>query len=536
MGRLEAGDRCGSEDPSQLCKYPEMQILCMAGWASAAWRGRRAVYSAWRQFSAEAARIPQHSKRPGGLGALLSPRGELWAAGGPMVFGLMQSRRYRVLTRKDIPKIPQLQCLAPEHLEAILAVSCVLPFRVNQYVLDELIDWERVPDDPVFQLTFPQPGMLSGTDLALMLDLVRRGAPRAELDVHARRVQRRLNPHPGGQLSLNVPKLDGERLRGMQHKYRETVLFFPSSGQTCHAYCTYCFRWAQFVGIEELRFATKEVDDLVRYLRKHREVTSVLLTGGDPLIMRAGGLRRYLEPLLDPSLEHVESIRIGTKAPAYWPQRFVTDPDSDELLALFEQVGRAGRHLALMAHFSHPRELEPRLAQEALRRIRGTGAVIRCQAPIVRHVNDDPAIWASMWRLQVRSGAVPYYMFVERDTGPRAYFEVPLVRALSIFNRAYRSVSGLARTVRGPSMSAAPGKVVLDAVTQVHGEKVLALRFLQARDPSRVGQMFFARYDERATWLDDLRPAFGERRFFFEPGGDEMPRSGLRLVSSAGGE
>ena len=68
-------------------------------------------------------------------------------------------------------------------------------------------------------------------------------------------------------------------------------------------------------------------------------------------------LRRYIEPLLDPSLEHLQSIRIGTKAPAYWPYRFVTDPDADDLLRLFERVRQAGRHVAIMAHYSHPREL-----------------------------------------------------------------------------------------------------------------------------------------------------------------------------------
>ncbi|NIP15323.1 MAG: lysine 2,3-aminomutase, partial [Pseudomonadales bacterium] len=70
----------------------------------------------------------------------------------------------------------------------------------------------------------------------------------------------------------------------MQHKYRETVLFFPAAGQTCHAYCTYCFRWAQFVGIDELKFASRQADSLVAYLERHPEVTSVLITGGDPLV------------------------------------------------------------------------------------------------------------------------------------------------------------------------------------------------------------------------------------------------------------
>ena len=79
------------------------------------------------------------------------------------------------------------------------------------------------------------------------------------------------------------------------------------------------------------------------------------------MIMGAAVLRRYIEPLLEPGLEHIESIRIGTKSLAYWPQRFVTDPDADDTLRLFEEVSAAGKTLALMAHFSHPRELEPEL-------------------------------------------------------------------------------------------------------------------------------------------------------------------------------
>src|SRR4029077_13502742 len=111
---------------------------------------------------------------------------------------------------------------------------------------------------------------------------------------------------------------------------------------------------------------------------------------------------------------------------------------------------------------------------------------------------DDPAIWASMWRTQARMGMIPYYMFVERDTGPQDYFAVPLVRGYEVFQEAYRSVSGLCRTVRGPSMSATPGKVCVEGITQVAGEKVFVLHMIQARDPNLVGRPFFARFDPAA--------------------------------------
>jgi KamA family protein len=434
--------------------------------------------------------------------------------------------RLHLYQRRDLESIPQLSALPEDVRLAMKAVSAVLPFRVNRYVVEELIRWERVPDDPIFQLTFPQEGMLEPAHFRRMVDLVRAGSPEAELRAAARQIQLELNPHPAGQLQLNVPRHAGQPLRGLQHKYRETVLFFPSQGQTCHAYCTYCFRWPQFVGLDELKFAARGTDELVAYLREHREVSSVLITGGDPLTMRTRVLRRIVEPLLGPGLEHVTTLRVGSKAPAWWPQRFTSDDDADDLLRLFESVRATGKHLALMAHYSHPRELETRTAQAALRRILATGAAVRCQAPLIRHVNDRASTWADLWRLQVQLGAIPYYMFIERDTGARRYFEVPLADAWTIFNTAYRRVSGLARTVRGPSMSATPGKVKVCGVTEVDGERAFVLTFEQARDPSWVGRLFFAAYDEQAAWLDELRPFGGRKEFFFEPALREFHRTG----------
>ena len=364
--------------------------------------------------------------------------------------------------------------------------------------------------------------MLEPSDLARVSSLVRAGATARQIRPVADRIRLKLNPHPAGQLEHNVPRLDGTPLPGLQHKYKETVLFFPGRGQTCHAYCTYCFRWAQFVGMEGLKFAQRETETFHEYLRRHTEVTDVLFTGGDPLIMRAWHLRAYIEPLLGPKYEHIRHIRIGSKALAFWPYKFVTDPDADALLRLFERVVASGRHLALMAHFTHPRELETPIVRQAIERIRDTGAVIRTQAPLVRHINDSANAWADMWRTQVQLGCVPYYMFVERDTGPKGYFEVPLATAHDIFRRAFRQVSGLARTVRGPSMSATPGKVLVLGTQEVKGEKVFILSFLRGRQREWVGRPFFAKFDPAATWLDQLKPAFGEKRFFFED--DAAPR------------
>lgn len=428
--------------------------------------------------------------------------------------------RYQAVNRTNIQNTAQWQQLRPDLREAIRIVSLVLPFRTNRYVMDHLIDWERVPDDPMYQLTFSQAGMLASKDYAAISRLVRNDAPPQVITAAANRIRFRLNPQPGGQKTHNVPTLNGRKLPGLQHKYAETILFFPKRGQTCHAYCTYCFRWAQFLGKQDIRFAATTTEDVIAYLREHPGITDVLITGGDPMMMKTPVLARYIEPLL--GVEQINSIRIGTKALATWPHRFRSGEDADAALQLFELVVASGRHLALMSHYSHPVELSTGSAQQAARRVISTGANIRMQSPLARHINDDSTVWANLWRLGVRLGCIPYYMFVVRDTGAHNYFELPLLRTWEIFQGAYRQVSGLARTVRGPTMSAFPGKVHIIGIAEIGGQKVFVLQYLQARDPGLVRRPFFARFSPTATWFDQLQPATNADEAFF-PGHPRSP-------------
>ncbi|MBK7500487.1 MAG: lysine 2,3-aminomutase [Ignavibacteriales bacterium] len=423
--------------------------------------------------------------------------------------------KYNSFMLHNFKNIPQLQSVSSQIIEAIEIVGSVLPFKTNNYVVDKLIDWNRVPNDPMFKLTFPQKEMLLEDDYAKMKFVIDSGADKQQIKEAANEIRLKLNPHPAGQLEHNVPMIDGEKIFGMQHKYRETVLFFPSQGQTCHAYCTFCFRWPQFVGMEDLKFASKEAELLVKYVQDNPEVTDVLFTGGDPLIMKTKHLETYIRPLLDANIPNLRHIRIGSKALAYWPYRFITDDDADDLLALFEDVKRAGKHLAFMAHFNHPVELRGDAVAEAIKRILKTGAAIRTQSPVLKHINDSSEIWAEMLKKQVSLGCIPYYMFVARNTGAQHYFSIPLIEAWKIFRETYQSVSGICRTLRGPSMSCLPGKVQILGVAYVKNERVMTFRMIQGRSPDWAARPFFAKYDEEAIWYTDLEPAFDEEKFFF---------------------
>lgn len=425
-------------------------------------------------------------------------------------------QEYKAFTLHNYKQIPQISKLTEEQMFEMEVVANVLPFKSNSYVVNELINWDNVPNDPMFILTFPQKDMLQPHHYNRMAELMKNGADKTEITKTANEIRMELNPHPAGQLDLNVPVLDGEKVHGMQHKYRETALFFPSQGQTCHAYCTFCFRWPQFVGMDDMKFASKEADLMVRYMKAHPETTNILFTGGDPMVMSTKLLERYIEPLMDPELEHLHTIRIGTKALAYWPYKFINDKDTPELLRLFERVAKSGRHIALMAHFNHYTELETKAVRKAIKNLRDVNVEIRTQSPLLRHINDDYKVWLKMWRVQAKLGCIPYYMFLARDTGAQHYFNVGLERAYQIYRNAYMRVSGVSRTVRGPSMSASPGKIHVVGVADIQGEKVYVLQFLQGRNPEWVRIPFFAKYDPDAVWLDDLKPAFGEEKFFWQ--------------------
>lgn len=426
-------------------------------------------------------------------------------------------KSYTLYNYKDIPQITQL---SDADIEAIEVVGRVLPFKTNNYVVEELIDWSKADTDPIFTLNFPRREMLEKRNYQTIKKLIDSGAGKQEMADAVRRIRFTLNPNPAGQ-EHNVPTLDNIKLKGVQHKYPETVLFFPSQGQTCHAYCTFCFRWPQFSGMSELKFAMKETDLFQKYLLQRKNVTDILFTGGDPMTMTAESLKTYIEPFLNPEFNHIRTIRIGTKSLAYWPYRFLTDADSDEIIRLFEKIIKSGKNLSIQAHFNHPNELSTDAVKKAIARIRQTGAQIRTQSPLLRNINDSSELWAEMWRKQVDLGCIPYYMFIARDTGAKRYFELPLEKCWTIFRKAYRQVSGLCRTVRGPSMSDHLGKIQVLGVADVKGEKVFVLRFLQARNPLWVDMPFFAEYNPKATWFNELKPALGAEKFFFE---EKLPK------------
>ena len=115
---------------------------------------------------------------------------------------------YRSFSNHNYRNIKQIGNLKPADLEAIDVVGSVLPFKTNNYVVDELINWDNVPEDPIYTLNFPRKDMLEDSYYNTMNELLKKGASRNELQAAANEIRLKLNPHPAGQM-MNIPEIEG---------------------------------------------------------------------------------------------------------------------------------------------------------------------------------------------------------------------------------------------------------------------------------------------------------------------------------------
>jgi len=401
----------------------------------------------------------------------------------------------------------------------------VYRFMVTKHVLNT-IDWSDLENDSVFQLTFPQPNMITERV---------RNAYMAETNAEkctqiATNYILETNPHDGKQ-TLNRPSFYTESgeldsLQGSQHKYPQVFLLFDKTTQSCFSFCTYCFRHAQVRGDEDM-FIQSEIKQVHDYLKLHKEVTDILITGGDAGYMPADRMRLYLEPLLtDPELSHIRNVRIASRALTFEPN-LVLDKKYNSILNLYRELTDSGIQVLWMGHFSSPKELMNITTIAAIRLLRSYGVNIKSQSPIMNHIslfkNENGKVdvdksaqnWIDLANILTMQGVGFHSMYMARPTGEHHYFTVPLNEINKVFNKIYRSLPSVSRPSRYITMTSSAGKISLLGEVEVNGKKAFALKFNEARDMKWLDKTFIAEYDEEQNTIGNLKP-FGSDKHFFE--------------------
>ena len=122
---------------------------------------------------------------------------------------------------------------------------------------------------------------------------------------------------------------------------------------------------------QDRQFASKETQSLRYCISQHPQIKDILFTGCGSLLMTSKTLRSNIFPLLrNRDTDRLSTVRLGTKSLAYWPHRFLSDPDSKSLLRLCTEIVGSGEHFTIQAHFSHPLGCEHPAAREAIRLIK----------------------------------------------------------------------------------------------------------------------------------------------------------------------
>jgi len=345
---------------------------------------------------------------------------------------------------KDILKFGE------EELQTLKEIQKKFPMFINPYYMS-LMDPED-PEDPIRKMSIP--GMMEASRLGSF--------------------------DTSGEQSNTV-------MPGLQHKYKETALILSTN--RCAMYCRHCFR-KRLVGVSEDEVFS-HFDEIVRYIRDHKEISNVLVSGGDAFMNSNEMIGQILELLTD--IEHLDLIRFGTRMPVVLPQRITTDPDLLDLLRKYE----SRKQICVVTQFNHPKEITTE-STAAVKMLLETGIPVRNQTVLLKGVNDDAYVLGTLLRKLTRTGVIPYYIFQCRPvTGVMSSFQVPLKKAYSITAQALQMQNGQGKCCRFV-LSHQTGKIEALGIYE-NGE--MLFKYHQAKDPADAGRIFTKEISDDQCWL-----------------------------------
>ncbi len=327
------------------------------------------------------------------------------------------------------------------------------PMRITRYYAS-LIDWSD-PRDPIRRMSV---GSIDELDVAGMYDT-------------------------SGEAS-------NTKMPGLQHKYAQTALILTTN--RCAMYCRHCFR-KRLVGLTSGEIL-RRFSEAVRYIKKHREINNVLITGGDPLLLETHVVEQLLRKLAP--IRHLRFIRVGSRIPVVFPERILGDR---ALTRMMKEYSHKNRRLFLVTQFNHPREITDQ-STEAIDRIIRCGVVISNQTVLLKGVNDEPDVLSELQNRLVGIGVNPYYVFQCRPVKRvKSAFQTTLRDGYKVVEAAKKQLNGHSKRFRY-AMSHRTGKI---EIVGISGDEIF-LKYHQAKDPRNAGRFFRRRLTPSAAWLDDL--------------------------------
>jgi lysine 2,3-aminomutase len=183
---------------------------------------------------------------------------------------------------------------------------------------------------------------------------------------------------------------------GLVHRYPDRVLLLVTD--QCAVYCRYCTR-RRLVGSNEQSITQGNFEEVLKYLKSHRKVRDVLLSGGDPLLLENERLEEILSRLR--AFPHIELLRIGTRVPVTLPQRI-----TGGLVRMLKRY----HPLMISIHFTHPKEITDAV-KKACNELADAGIPLGSQTVLLKGINDKPYIMKKLVQELLKIRVRPYYIY-----------------------------------------------------------------------------------------------------------------------------
>lgn len=285
-------------------------------------------------------------------------------------------------------------------------------------------------------------------------------------------------------------ELSNTKMPGLQHKYAQTALILVTN--RCATYCRYCFR-KRLIGLETDEIL-RRFNDAVKYIENHTEITNVLVSGGDPLVLPTDIIERFLQKLS--AIDHLNFIRFGTKITVALPDRILQDK---YLLALFRYYTMNKKRIIVVTHINHPNEISEKTVA-AVKALERASIAVSNQTVLLKGVNDSPGVLAALQKELLRVSIQPYYVFQCRPVKRVKHnFQVSLHKGLQVVENAKKMLDGPSKRFRYV-MSHRTGKIEILGILDGY----MYFRYHQAKDPDDLGKFFRRRLVATAGWLDEL--------------------------------
>lgn len=343
--------------------------------------------------------------------------------------------------------------LGKEKVEQLSAVTQKYPIRISKHYLS-LINFND-PQDPLLKLSIPSLDELADDGLV----------------------------DTSNEISNTV-------IRGVQHKYPQTVLLLATN--QCAVYCRHCFR-KRMVGVTTSE-TEPDMEETVDYIRKNKQITNVLISGGDSLLMSTKKIEEYLDNLC--SIDHLKYIRFGTRLLVAMPERIINDK---RLVFAFKKYS-AKKQIYIVNQVNHPREITD-ATMKAVKILSESGVLLRSQSVLLKGVNDNEEILCQLMESLSAIGIEPYYLFQCRPVkGAKNIFQVPILQGAQLVDNTRKKLDGISKSFRY-ILSHATGKIEIVGTLE---QDMAAFKYHHGSGMDNSKLLFTKRLFPDQCWLQDI--------------------------------